>query len=61
MPKQILLAFTQRFNGRTRWGISSPRLRSGISFRGVTDAFHQAAPSLGILRKLHVFITAFDS
>ena len=48
-----------RSNGRTRQTISDPQLRSGILSGRGTEAFHQAAPSLGIFPKRHVFITAF--
>ena len=41
--------------------ISNHRLRSGIVKGGVTDAFHQMAPSLGILILTRVFVDAFTA
>ena len=42
---------TQRYNGRTRPGISSRRLRSGIRRFPFTEPLHQIGSSLGDFRR----------
>ena len=58
MGKQFF-EVTSRYNGRTRYGISSIRLRSGITGGSVTEALHQSGILSGNLTAVHVFITAF--